>query len=355
MTEFLVVGRGLAASVLMHAFYQHRISFKTIGNPELSSCSAVAAGIWNPVVFKRLTKSWLADDLVPHLNQFYSDCENLLNKKLLTQRPIIKPFTEDQEKKLWLKKAGGELNGFLDPVLQEQIPETLQNLNIHNGFGTVNHCGNLDVREFLNATAQAFSEHVIHDTFDHQALQVFPDKVVYRHVEARCIIFCEGHLVSNNPFFSWIPLKPAKGEVLTIQSDELHLHQQIFNRNGFLMDVQPGTYRVGATYEWNDLTEQPTAAGLQELSGKLRDMSPCSYSILRHEAGIRPSSIDRRPIIGRHPVHSNLFVFNGLGTKGVMLAPFFAKKVVHFYVQNQSLHDDVNVSRFYHLYAEHKK
>lgn len=355
MTDFIIVGQGLAANVLMHTFQQQHISFKLIGNTQLSRCSQVAAGIWNPVVFKRLTKSWLADDLLPHLNSFYSSCEQALNKPLLTQRPIIKPFTEEQEKKLWIKKSAAELNGFLDPQPQEHIPPALAGLTFTNGFGTVRQSGNLDVAGFLSTSAAYFSDHIHSGTFDHSALRVSPDKIAYQSIEARNIIFCEGYLVKDNPFFSWIPLKPAKGEILTIETRELHLHKQVFNRDGFLMDLSPGTYRVGATYAWDDLTETPTEKGLEELKNKLAKMSPCSYSITSHQAGIRPSSADRRPIIGRHPAHQNLFVFNGLGTKGVMLAPFFAKKFVNFYLQNQPLHTDVNVNRFYHLYAEQKK
>jgi glycine oxidase len=355
MTEFLIVGQGLAANVLMHTFHKHNISFKVAGNPALSNCSNVAAGIWNPVVFKRLTKSWLADELVPYLDTFYTSCETLLNKKIMTQRPIIKPFTEDQEKKLWLKKSIAELNGFLDPELYEQLPPELNGCNITNGFGIVNRCGNLNVAQFLTATAQFFSDRILSGTFDYSALQVFTDHICYHAIEARHIIFCEGYLVKDNPFFSWIPLKPAKGEILTIETEGLQLGNQVFNRNGFLMDIARNAYRIGATYTWDDLSQNSTPQGLQELKDKLAQMSNCNYAVIKHEAGIRPSSIDRRPIVGKHPAHENLFVFNGLGTKGVMLAPFFANNFVNFYLQKQLLHNDVNVNRFYHLYEAQKK
>ncbi|MBK7816373.1 MAG: FAD-binding oxidoreductase [Sphingobacteriaceae bacterium] len=71
------------------------------------------------------------------------------------------------------------------------------------------------------------------------------------------------------------------------------------------------------------------------------------YNVLEHKAGVRPSTLDRRPIIGQHPLHKNLFVFNGLGTKGVMLAPYFSKKFVHFYLNKEALDAEVDVKRFY--------
>lgn len=354
MTDFIIVGRGLAASTLMHAFHKQHITFTTIGNKDLSSSSRVAAGIWNPVVFKRLTKSWLADELIPYLNEFYSDCELRLGKKLITQRSIVKPFTEDQEKVLWDKKAAGELEDFLAPILENEESEEFKHFIVTNGAGFVKNAGNLNMTEFLDQTAHYFKKSLHEETFDHRQLKVYADKVVYCGIEARQIIFCEGHLVKNNPFFNWVPLKPAKGEVFTVKIPELQVVNAIFNRNGFVMDLGDEIYKVGATYAWEDLTENLTEAGALELHEKLKKMIDCDYEVIRHEAGIRPSSSDRRPIIGQHPFHKNLFIFNGLGTKGVMLAPFFAGNFVNFYLQREDINKDVDVKRFYHLYDEKK-
>jgi len=352
MTDFIIVGRGLAASVLAHTFHKEKLSFKIIGDETLSTCSKVAAGIWNPVVFKRLTKSWLAEDLVPYLLKFYSECELRLQKKIITERPIIKPFTEDHEKALWLKKSKTELEKFLDPTLCTHPSEELKHLKITNGYGHVKHCGNLNVLEFLNASTSFFKDKVWDEIFDHQQLRIQEEKVTYRTLEAKNIIFCEGFLVKNNPLFSWIPLKPAKGEILTISIPELELRDTIFNRDGFLMDVEGSTFKAGATYAWDDLSQEPTENGLRELNLKLKNMITCEYSKVRHEAGIRPSSLDRRPIIGAHPHYKNAFVFNGLGTKGVMLAPYFAKNYVNFYLQKEPLNGEVDIKRFYQLYGK---
>ncbi|MBX3162929.1 MAG: FAD-dependent oxidoreductase [Bacteroidetes bacterium] len=352
MKDVIIVGQGLAAAVLTHRFYETGFSFQVIGNPELSRCSQVAAGIFNPVVFKRLTKSWLADELILHLNTFYSACEKRLNKKLLTQRPIIKPFVEAQEKKLWQKKSFAELRTFLDEEIYQTLPDELSHFIIPNGYSRVLQSGNLNVSEFLNATFDFFKDNYLAETFDYSELKISDEKIIYKNLEAKYIIFCEGYLVKHNPFFSWLPLKPAKGEVLTIQSSELKLKNQIFNKNGFVMDIGENQFKLGATYEWNELNEETTSAALNELKEKFGDMTSCNFSVLKQEAGVRPSSIDRRPIIGAHPKHKKLYVFNGLGTKGVMLAPFFANNLVNSFLQTETLRSEINVNRFYHLYFE---
>jgi glycine oxidase len=353
MVDFIIVGRGLAANVIAHTFYNEGVSFKLIGDPGLSKCSSVAAGIWNPVVFKRMSLSWLASGLIPELLEFYSECERTLGAKLITQRQIIKPFNEEHEKTLWKKKAMNELSEFADSRIHENIPDRLSKCKIPNGYGILNQCGNLDLNTFLNASSDFFRESSMMEIFDHSLVKLGKHGITYKNIEAANIIFCEGHLVCKNSFFNWIPLKPAKGEILTIEAD-LDLENDILNKNGFLMQTGNKIFKTGATYEWQQLDDQPTEKGRKEVCSRLDQMISCAYKVIDHEAGVRPSSIDRRPIIGAHPEHKNMFVFNGLGTKGVMLAPFFAKKFVNFCLRQEKMMDEVDVKRFYHLYGSKK-
>jgi hypothetical protein len=350
MTEFIIVGQGLAANVLAHLFHKEKISFKIIGLPNLSNCSAVAAGIWNPIVFKRFTKSWLAHETIPFLNKFYTQCENTLGVKFVTQRNLFKPFVEEQEKKLWLKKSKDELEQFLDDTIYQPSHLNLKNCVVLNAYGLVKQAGNIDLSEFLNASAEFFKLQIISEEFDYDKLKIEEDKIIYKNLVSKKIIFCEGYLVKNNPYFNWIPLKPVKGEVFTITTPDLNLTNSVFNKNGFIMDLGNQCYKVGATYQWSNLNETPSPEGKIELEEKLKQLISCNYSITKHEAGIRPSSIDRRPIIGSHPNFKNMFVFNGLGTKGVMLAPYFANNFVNFYQKKQKLNTEVDIQRFYHLF-----
>lgn len=351
MTDFLIVGRGLAATVLMHRFRREGIGFHAIGRQELSQSSRVAAGIWNPVVFKRMTQSWMAATLVESLLEFYRECETRLSTELLTLCTIVKPFTEQQEKRLWQTRSEGALKEFLDPVIYGTLPPNLQGCTIANGYGRVLQSGYLHVPRFIDASTRYFSESITNDYFDHAQLQLGAADVNYKGLRARNVVFCEGHLVRANPFFSWLPLQAAKGEVLTVSAPGLQLLGTIFNRNGFLLPLGGQQFKIGATYNWNDSTDLPTAAGLAELQAKLGQMTSASYQLLQHQAGVRPATVDRRPLLGQHPQHHHLFVFNGLGTKGVMLAPFFSKNFVHFFLQKQPLNTEVNIQRFYDRYV----
>ena len=60
---------------------------------------------------------------------------------------------------------------------------------------------------------------------------------------------------------------------------------------------------------------------------KLKKVIDVPYKIIGQAAGIRPAVKDRRPLVGIHKTHKNLAVLNGLGTRGVMIAPTLAKEL----------------------------
>lgn len=317
-----------------------------IDKAERSACSKVAAGIWNPVVFKRLTKSWLIDDLLPVMMRFYREQEQRLNCNFITERSILKFFTEEQEVNLWKRKAAGEMKDFLDAKIHNEryeagIRQTAQ------GYAKVMQAGNLDVKRFLGETRKFLlaTDSYSDEVFDHSLLQT-GDVIRYKDLEAPRIVFAEGHLISSNPFFSFVRMKPAKGETLTIEAGLDPEKKDILSKNLFLLPLGESRYKLGATYEWEDLSDHPTKAARLDLETKFRQIAEIPYEVVGHEAGVRPSVIDRRPVLGAHPHHKNIYIFNGMGTKGVMLAPYFAEQMAGILFEGKIPHPETDVMRF---------
>lgn len=354
MKKLILVGDGLAGTVLALRLRHAGFRVQLIGQPELSTCSRIAAGIWNPLVFKRMTASWMASELIPELLRFYRRAEEEMGITFLCLRTSVRAFSQEHEKVLWKRKGRNELDGFCDSEIFEGHPQGFENCHIPNGYAYIHQSGNLNIAGFMAAVKQRMGSDYRQDTFIHQELQIMPDGVRYRDLEADAIVFCEGHLVKDNPYFNWIPLKPAKGELLHVRPAETLFNNGLFHRNGFLMDLAEGHYLVGATYEWEQLNDRPSETARRELEQRTAAMLSGGFEVLDHLAGVRPSSLDRRPVIGSHPKHRRLFVFNGLGSKGVMLAPWFALKFVHFLQQSGTLPREADVARFYrHHEPEH--
>lgn len=287
----------------------------------------------------------MADEILPELHAFYGSCGHKLHKNFLSERAIIKPFTEAQETTLWQKKAA-EGNQYLDGKIYSDFD--LSEKDHTTRYSKVLEAGNLHMQEFLERSREYFisGESYLEETFEFESLSTAPDSVSYKHIQARYIVFCEGHLVQKNPFFGFIPMKPAKGEVLTIHCKGIRLEKDIFNKNLFIMPLGNDLYKVGATYAWDKLNDLPTDEGKEELLAKLRQILTIPFEIIHHQAGVRPSVIDRRPVLGKHVSHNRVAVFNGLGTKGVMLAPYFSRILTEHLIHGQPLPAEVDINRF---------
>jgi glycine/D-amino acid oxidase-like deaminating enzyme len=347
-TDFLIVGSGLAGITLAHTLDQEGYSFRIISNPALSNSSLIAAGIYNPVVFYRITKSYMAEQIVPFAENFYKNMETRLHERFFYPNPIARIFSGSEERKLWESRREEGVGIFL--------AETKDNLDINSkipvnhGYGLVKHSGNLDCLNFINASLDYFKAVFIEDDFDFEALILNEDRVSYKGYDAKKIIFCEGHLISKNPFFKKVILKPVKGEILTIRFEEdiaREFQDYIISKKSFLLPIGGNVYKAGATYNWENLNEVPTKEAMEELVKNIKQITDVPFHIENQEAGIRPAANDRRPIIGTHPEYPQLSTLNGLGTKGVMLAPYFSNELMENVCNEKQLYKEVDVKRFF--------
>ena len=174
------------------------------------------------------------------------------------------------------------------------------------------------------------------------------EEISYQGHRARRIVFCEGNGVSENPYFNSLPLEGTKGELITIHAPDLKLNE-VIKSAVFVMPLGDDLYKIGATFNWSDKTNRPTDQGREELLKKLKTVISCDFEIRDHEAGVRPTTPDRRPLLGKHPDHPQLAVFNGLGTRGVMSSPLLAIQLVEHLENEADLVEEVDIYRFRHL------
>ena len=344
-TEFLIVGNGLAGTLLAFELFDRGLDFRIMTSPEKSRASVVAAGMFNPLVFKRMTKSWMIDELIPAMNKKFTELEDKLQQKFLFQKEILKPLSE-QELLLWKERSTDfEFSKYIRSV---KIAEQFSGIKQSTGFGIVTQSGYLKLKEFLVAAEDFFrrKNKLINGTFSFQKFNPESDSWQFNEWNFNKIIFCEGHHITRNPVFKHIPFKPVKGEVLQLFIPEL-TEEFIINRRVFVLPTGNHRFKVGSTYEWEDLTERPTNEGRNSIIRRLEELISADYKIEQHWAGIRPAVIDRRPVLGFHHTYKNIAVFNGLGTKGVMLAPYFAHEMLNVLTaRNYSVNDEVRVERF---------
>lgn len=339
----LIVGGGVAGICIAKHLSMENIPFRIVDSGQNHS-SAVAAGMINPLVFRRMTKSWRVDEFLPYLTSFYKNLEREAETTFFHAIPIRRLFSSEQELNFWRQKQEKEdFRAYMTPLDSECLAYSL----IPNSFGSgiVKGSGWLDTKVFMRAAhsvLRRFGDITI-EPFDFNDLD--PVTGNYQGKIYSKVIFCEGTGVNYNPYFKWLPIHATKGETLTILSDFLPTSESI-NRKCFVLPLGDQKFKVGATYVWQTSTTDITEAGRTELEEKLKYIHTGSYEIIQQEAGIRPTTPDRRPILGKHPELERLFVFNGLGTKGYMIAPLLAKEFVAFLLDKVPLSEEVSLERF---------
>lgn len=342
--DFLIVGQGLAGTMLAFEMLDRGIDFRIVSSPQKSKASLVAAGMINPLVFKRLTKSWMVDELLPFMENRYRQLEYLLNESFYFQKQILKPLSE-QETELWKSKKA-KFDSYVGDILESS---PIEGISSAYAFGLVDGAGYLNLKHFLEK-AEAFFLQKKLLVFDDLQIDSSSAKVysgLSNEATESKVVFCEGYHLQNNPFFSFVKMNPAKGEVLLIHAPNLS-EEYILNKKAFVLPVGNGRFKIGSTYEWDDLSERITEKGKESIVERLDALVDVKYQIEDQWAGVRPTIADRRPVLGQHPQFQNLYVFNGLGTKGAMLAPYFAKEMCNLLTNNSyELAEEVRIERFW--------
>ena len=339
-TDILIVGQGIAGTVLGETFIREGKSVLFIDQGHEQASSKVAAGMINPMAFKRIKKSWMADELLPVAKSFYEYLEKKLGQNFFLTHEILKFCGSDEYRKFWDQKSLD--NEYIEPAREIHRNKLLEN---DFGFGRVTNCSRVVLTNVLKWYREYLIEHkmIIEDQFDSNKLNLSEN--TYDQIRFDQIILCQGHLGVSSEWFDWLPLQKTKGELLRIRAEKID-SDELLNRGFFIMPAGNDEYLVGSTYDWTDHTLAPTADGKKKIEDKLASFYKGPYSIIDHTAGLRPTVADRRPLIGVHPDYRTLGIFNGLGTKGVMLAPYFAKQFVGHILYGGQLNPKVDIKRF---------
>ena len=342
--DYIIVGLGLAGLTFAEKLKQQNKSFVVFENNSQNS-SKVAAGMFNPVVLKRFTAVWKGEEQLGFAKPIFQEIEKRFQKKYLYDVDIYRVFKSVEEQNNWFAKCDNPVlsNYMTTPIIKNDNSEVIAPFD----YGRLTNTGKLDVHALLMdyITYLEESKQLFLESFKHDALQISKDSVSYKDIQAKKIVFCEGYGIKDNPYFSHLPLNEAKGELITIHAPKLAI-DFLLKAAVFVLPIGEDLYKVGATFNWKDKTQIPSKEGKEELINKLKTTINTPYTIVDHVAGIRPTVKDRRPLIGSHSVYKNVAILNGLGTRGVMLAPTMAHQLFEYLENNLSLDKEVDIRRF---------
>jgi glycine/D-amino acid oxidase-like deaminating enzyme len=342
--EYLIIGQGISGTFLCHELKKAGLSFLVIDEINQYSASRIASGIINPVTGRRIVKTWMIDQLMPVAWEAYKSIGNILGIDCISQISNIDFFPTPQMRLAFLDRIH-EDSTYLS--LPDDSNDWYPILNYDFGYGVIDPCYLVDLQELL----PAFREHLLNknilreEHFDLSHLIITSHNIQYKDLVADKIIFCDGIASHDSRWFKNLPFAPNKGEVLIVEAKELP-SKNIFKKGISVVPWKENLFWVGSSHEWQFENNQPTTAFRQKTEAQLKSFLKIPFAVMDHWAAVRPATLERRPFIGFHPQYSRIGIFNGMGTKGCSLAPYFARQLVAFLTNKNELSAEVNVERF---------
>ncbi len=342
--DYIIVGLGLAGLCFIEELTKNNKSFIVFEDSSQNS-SKVAAGMFNPVVLKRFTAVWNGKKQLEFAKPIFKKLEKQFNNTYLHDIDIYRVFKSVEEQNNWYAACDKPIlsHYMTTPILKNDNTEVLATF----GFGKLTNTGkvavNLLLKDYTNYLVE--TNQIIKEKFIHNDLIFNNQSIAYKDIETDKIVFTEGFGLKDNPFFNHLPMNEAKGELITIHAPKLKI-DYLLKAAVFVLPLGDDLYKVGATFNWKDKTQEPSKAGEMELLMKLDMTIDTPYSITEHVAGIRPTVKDRRPLLGKHPKHPNLAILNGMGTRGVMLAPTMARSLFNHLEFDKPLDKEADIARF---------
>jgi glycine/D-amino acid oxidase-like deaminating enzyme len=366
--KVLIIGGGLAGTfiALESARAGHRVRMVDYADPK--AATRVAAGLYNVVTGRVANKTWRADELLATFYSLTDDPDFSWLRRYIHRTPIYRPYPDPFTANEWQKKL--QQPEFSHLGRHHATPLTPEIINNPLGGLEIQPCGWVETiplcEGILTTIATKYDFRREQAIFDYKSLNPATGSCRQSGLEGTYdeVIFAEGTAIRHNPWFPFVEIRPLKGQLLelrippdpqaktTDQEPKTLPQDHILLRKAFLIPKGNSFYTAGSTYEPNFEDAEVTAEGIKTIRDSVEEAITLPFEVVDARAAIRPTTFDRRPVLGRHPDFPRLVVFNGLGTKGVLQAPFCAK-VLRDWLDGRmaSLPKDIALERFLKKFA----
>ena len=347
--DFIIVGQGIAGSVLSWRLIEKNIKFLVINDSNKISSSNSALGLYNPITGKKFVETWNSNEIINDTENFYTSIEKKLNKKFLYKKNIYRPFSSKKDSNDWeLKRQSKTYKKYIENLNYKSKYKFLKD---SKGGVSTNSSGYLDVKKFLFLTKKYLQDNNIYieNNIESKKIKSKKNHIEIINKKTKYLILCRGFHENESDFFSWLPFNLVKGENINIKIP--HEIDEIIQKSILIIpNKKNNKYSVGSTYDWKSLNNKVSEKGIKKLKQKIENILKCEYKIIEKQAGIRPATKDRRPFVGFHPNDNKIGIINGLGSKGISLAPYCTKILIENIQNKKNINREINIKRYISLY-----
>jgi len=341
--KYLIVGQGVGGTLISWYLRKRGISHLVIDNYHHQAASKIAAGVINPITGRKYVKSWRIEEFLPVAREVYSELSDYIDNKIFHDKLIYRGLYSIKDENTWESRKADPIAGQF--IVEEPSTEEYDGkIKGVQSYGVLQHGLQVQLGRLVEGYRDCLLKEGIlkREKFDYERIKMTSTGIDYDGVTADRIIFAEGYQSQFNPYFKHLAFEPAKGDVLIIKVEGRPFNN-ILRHKVFVTPIDEEHYWVGSGYRWTFEDDAPDEEKGQEIKAKLDEIMDVPYEIVDHIAGIRPCVKGRRPFLGKHPEYPSLVLFNGLGTKGASLGPYWARHLVEHLEDGQPLDMEVDV------------
>ncbi len=323
----MIIGQGIGGTMLAWHALQGGWRIDVYDEGALKSTSHHSSAIINPVTGPNFVKSWRTSELVPFARKCYQEIQTRLQGDILIEMPLWRHVHDIRAENLWRSKMmDAEYEDLISIHDNGFLLDQFRNANL---FGRVDASFRINASELISSfrTLLKNEESLKEETVRLENLELGNGFVHYQGRKYDHCIVATGYHGVVDPWFVTDAYRPAKGEILLCRLNSFP-RELMVKFGKFIVHLEDDLFWVGSNFQYDFNNEYPDKDQLSELNEFLEHSVVSPYEVEGHFSGIRPATKYRRPLIGTHPGYGNLHLFNGLGTKGFSLAPFFSARLI---------------------------
>lgn len=342
-TKVLIIGQGLCGTWLSWFLEEAGCSYIVADDGNPSSASHISTGIINPVSGRLREPAWLIGEVMPFAEKSYAAAGKRFNTSFIAQTPLADFFPNPQMRLSFNEQVDG--NSYLRrPAEEHDLDEYIHHAF---GYGLTEPCYVVHTRKWVSRWREHLSatNRLVETRFETNGKNVLQAAKEQLGITARKIIFCDGAASAQSSLFGLLPFALNKGEALTVRIPGLP-QEYIYKRTLSLAPAGGDHFYWGSSYVWNTNDPNPTKEFREQAEIQLRQLVKLPFTTEDHRAAFRPATVERRPFAGFHPLHPELGILNGMGSKGVSLAPWFARQMAGLITATGPLQQEINIERY---------
>lgn len=361
MSDFYaaIFGAGITGTAIAAALRDKGKSVLLIDPYTSENAPGAPAGLVNPATGRHARLSWRSEECLPLLRQRIETISSHTGKEnLISDSGVLRPAVNENLAQNFLES----LHNYDWPKgwIRWLDPKETQDKNRYVGenFGALwLDCGfTVFVDRYLNAYRHYLRETGTECRYENANYNEISGKDSFLiqtesgyTATAAHVIVAAGWRTPEFNDWAYLNLHLVKGQIAVYEAKHDLNWQHGVSAMGYSLRRNKRTLIVGSTYEHKFENTDTTDKALIQLSKKRDIMLPGlkgHASLKQQLAGVRVTTPNKLPVIGRHREKKNLCIYSGMGSKGLLYSEYAAGILANHLIDGSEIEQDLNTDRF---------